>query len=256
MPAAPTVAIIGATGKTGKWALRGALQRNYLVRVLVRSPDKLEAILTEVFADKQDDAALLKSDVASLLAKITVVQGSATDQDRLVELCTGADVVMSFLGMTKPPEWIVQPGVEAIMKALNTMDRPPKFISMSSIGLGSSRPQADKAWGCCGCGAKIMIDYVLKEVFKDMQAAEDLILQSTDSKLVIIIARATVLSDRGGYYKDYTTRKPNYKLLEEDELGGLTFGVDRQYVAEAMLDMCESKSWDNKQPSIFPSPAE
>lgn len=243
MSGKPIVAIIGATGRTGKWALKGALQRGYSVRVLARSPAKIETTLKEVFPDTQD--------VAEVLAKVTVVQGSVLEQDRLVELCTGAHVVMSFLGMVKPPEWVVRPGVEAIMNALKTLDNPPKFISMSSVGLGVTRPQAKKAWGLCGCAAKLMIDHMLKECFRDMQAAEDLMLANTSPKLVITIARATVLGDKKKYYKDYTVRQPNYKLMKEDELRKLTMYVDRQHVAEAVLDMCEVNTWDNKRPSIF-----
>merc|ERR1712187_660788 len=130
-------------------------------------------------------------------------------------------------------------------------DNPPKFITLSSIGMSGSRPQADKAWGCCGCMAKLMIEHMLADVFNDMQAAEDLILKATDSKLVVTIARATVLGDKANYFKDYSARKPGYKLQAEDDLGGTTMTIDRQHVAEAILDLAETSEWDNKQPSIF-----
>ena len=44
------VAVIGGTGKTGKWALKGALQRGFKeIRVLARSPAKLLPILEQMF---------------------------------------------------------------------------------------------------------------------------------------------------------------------------------------------------------------
>ena len=45
MTAAKTVSIIGATGKSGMWAMKGALQRGYTVRVLARNPDKVKTIM-------------------------------------------------------------------------------------------------------------------------------------------------------------------------------------------------------------------
>merc|ERR1712110_1091975 len=122
----PTVAIIGGTGKTGKWALKGALVRNYNVRLLVRSPQKVEKLLQEF--DGQD-----------LRNNLTIVKGSCgakdgSDIDGLVELLSGADVCLSFLGMVNPKEWAVKPGCESILKAmfkiLDAGGQPPKFVSM------------------------------------------------------------------------------------------------------------------------------
>ena len=136
----PVVAIVGATGKTGRWALKGAIERELEVRVLARSPDKLAPLLADLGGQSED------------LEKITVVEGSVTDADKLETLMDGADVVMSFLGMTNPPEWVVSPGVEAVMGALLSLRKagktPPRFLSMSSIVLGDSAEQGRRAWGC------------------------------------------------------------------------------------------------------------
>lgn len=239
MAAKPSVAIIGATGKTGKWALRGALQREYQVKALVRSPDKLEGVLKSIFPD---------TDVKPYLERITVVKGNATDKDALVELCKDTQVVMSFLGMVKKGEWIVKPGVEAVVQALKSTESPPKFLTMSSIGLSDSRAQANKAW--CYCVVKLTIDMMLKECFADMQAAEDFVVANRQG-LNITVVRASILKDKKDYFKDYTSSSKNHKLQGADDMAKMSFQIDRQHVAEAFLDLVDSAAWDNKEVSVF-----
>merc|ERR1712061_458208 len=102
----------------------GALQRGVHVRLLARSAPKVDVVMEELFPEPSE-----RQTARTLL---TVIQGSVTNQANLVELMKDTSVVMSFLGMVKPPEWVVQPGVEAIMGAMHTMEKPPKLLSMSS----------------------------------------------------------------------------------------------------------------------------
>jgi len=234
------IAIIGATGKTGKWALRCAIQRGFCIKVLARSPSKILTTLQEVFPEKDD--------VKPLMESITVVEGSVTDCEKVSELLKGSDIVMSFLGMVKPGEWIVKPGVEAVMGAMQKMEAPPKFLTMSSIGMNDTRAQGTKAWGCCA--VLLIRDFLAKACFKDMAAAEEWIIANRGS-LNVTICRATVLGDKKGYFKDYSAEKKNWKALTADDVKGLTFSIDRQHVVEAFFDMCRSGEWDNKEVSIF-----
>jgi len=226
---APTVVIIGGTGKTGKWAVKGAVVRGYTVRVLGRSPDKVAAVLRELFPDRPQE---------QLLSEVAVVQGDVNNQETLAELFRGADVVLSFLGMVKPPQWVVRPGVESIIETLKTMQRPPRFISMSSISVGDSLAQGRRAWGrCVTC---LVWKVFLTACFKDMQAAEEYIVEAKDS-LDVTVMRATILGDKSGYLKDYSQAgNRSYRLVKADETAArLTFTVDRQDVAEAFLDACD-----------------
>jgi len=233
-----SVAIIGGTGKTGKWALKGAIIRGYEVRVLGRSPDKVKTILEELFPGENK------------IDQVTVVKGNVSDKDKLVELFTGADVVMSFLGMVKPPEWVVRPGVESIMEAVNACEKKPKFMTMSSIAVGESLQQGRRAWGrftVC-----LVWNVFLKQCFKDMEAAERYIMDNRDG-LNITILRATILDDKKDYLKDYSKKgEPSYRLVAlDDKKSKLTMKVDRQAVAEAFLDQCQSSEFDGKEMSIF-----
>mmetsp|Transcript_31639 Transcript_31639/g.90816 ORF Transcript_31639/g.90816 Transcript_31639/m.90816 type:complete len:290 (-) Transcript_31639:92-961(-) len=266
--ATPTVAIIGSTGKTGKWALKGALQRGYRVRVLVRAQSKFEALLKELLGDGEGQKRLDAND-----GSLSIVCGNVTDAAKLRELLgADTDVVMSFLGMVKPPEWIVSPGVEAVAECLKKMTeegpavKVPKFITMSSIGLNESRSQAYRAWSrCITC---LTADCMLKACFADMKDAELQVEEARKwsgagdpAKLNIIIARATVLADKKGYLKDYRLTDAgapidgvkNYRCVQvgDNPQGKLTFQIDRQHVAEFFLDLAVSKKFDGKNVSVF-----
>lgn len=72
-----TVAILGASGRTGQPLVQQALDAGYNVRALVRDPAKLPI--------KAQD-------------RLTIIAGDATDADSINKVITGADVVVSALG--------------------------------------------------------------------------------------------------------------------------------------------------------------
>eukprot|EP00927_Polykrikos_kofoidii_P056381 TRINITY_DN50503_c0_g1_i1.p2 TRINITY_DN50503_c0_g1~~TRINITY_DN50503_c0_g1_i1.p2 ORF type:complete len:246 (+),score=40.89 TRINITY_DN50503_c0_g1_i1:52-789(+) len=234
----PVVAIVGATGQTGKWALKGALQRGYTTRILARDASKVDRIVQELGVSSE---------------QLTVVTGSVTDYEKVVYLLTNTDVVLSFLGMTpeqaKKKQNIVQPGVEAITKAMKETSNPPKLISMSSIGLNNGEAHGRKAWGRCLMWFTVKV--MLKFCFADLKAAELYLESARKDGLNITIARATILADKKGYAKNYAESDPGYVLLNYDANGKTSFQIDRQHVAEAFLDMCLSSDRDNSNVSIF-----
>lgn len=59
-----------------------------------------------------------EADVEKHKANVEVVKGGVRDEEAIAELLNGAEVVLSFLGMVEPPKWIVNPGVEEIIKGL------------------------------------------------------------------------------------------------------------------------------------------
>merc|ERR1711983_386031 len=85
-----TIAIVGGTGQTGKWAVKGALLRGYKVKILARSPEKVTTVLKDLFDE---------SEVEKHQENVTVVKGGISNEEALVELLTGVDTVLSFLGM-------------------------------------------------------------------------------------------------------------------------------------------------------------
>eukprot|EP00415_Alexandrium_ostenfeldii_P000522 UN0522 len=136
------------------------------------------------------------------------------------------------------------------MEAMRGMEKPPKFISTSSIAVGESLAQGKRAWGCCT--VCLVWNVFLKNCFKDMQAAEEYITANREG-LNVTILRATILDDMKGYLKDYSKRDDHsYRLISvDDKKSKLTFKVDRQHVAEAFLDLSEGSAFDGKDMSIF-----
>jgi len=74
-----TIALLGATGMVGDFVMREALHQGYAVRVLARSPEKLNAVKDH----------------------ITIVKGDARDIAALRIVLTGSDAIISALGPVK-----------------------------------------------------------------------------------------------------------------------------------------------------------
>lgn len=247
---AATLAILGATGKTGKWAVKGALSKGWNVRLLVRDPAKVEPLIRELFPARSDD------DVKSLLdKKVTAVKCNAFEETELVELMSGSFAVLSFVGMVNRGENVVDPAVRAVIAAMEAMaDRAPtKFITMSSIGLNDGTTHGYKAWGHVTMCATRCIPG-LKASFADMAIAEDVISEARESnpKLNVIVVRCAILGDAKDYLCDYATEEKKYNLVYVGENGPFSFSIDRQHVAQAFLCLCQdSTGFDNTDVSCF-----
>merc|ERR1712181_110608 len=104
-------------GQTGKWAVKGALIKGWNVRLLVRNPAKVEPLIRELFPAKNED------EMKNLLDhRVAVVKGSidALDQSNLVQALEGAHAVLSFVGMVKRGENVVEPAVRAVVGAMKS----------------------------------------------------------------------------------------------------------------------------------------
>jgi hypothetical protein len=208
----------------------------------------------ELFPDSEE----LRENLSRTALK--VVKGSCgakdgSDIDGLVELLSGADVCLSFLGVVNPKEWAVRPGCESIVKAMHRIleagGKPPKFVSMSSICLSESATQGARAWGSCvKC---LSLKVMLKNVFLDMQAAEDFLFDMRSEKLNVVIVRASILSDKKKYACDFSegAAKRYCFTNAEDKEGRVTFTIDRQHVAQAFLDLVQDSTYNNGQISVF-----
>jgi len=250
MTAAKTVSIIGATGKSGMWAMKGALQRGYTVRVLARNPDKVKTIMVTLFGEEEADAQL---------AKVTVVKGGIRDEAAVLDLFRGADVVLSFLGMVQPPNWVVCPGVEEMVKAMKKIveegGTPPKLVSMSAMGIADSRDQMKASNFIMGrLTLWLVIPYMLKECFADMEAAENFIIKERDldDKLNMTIIRAPVLKDKKGYKYDYLATEKPYSIVPPSDTSNIaSLFLDRQEVAGSFLDCVENRQHDGKTVTVL-----
>merc|ERR1712156_786069 len=70
--------------------------------------------------------------------KVTVVKGGVKDEEAIKELVTGADVVLSFLGMIDRHVWVVEPGIKQIMSAMKSSGSTGKLVCLSAMGVRDS----------------------------------------------------------------------------------------------------------------------
>ncbi|MFE7843763.1 NAD(P)-dependent oxidoreductase [Microbacterium sp. NPDC057407] len=108
-----TIALFGATGKTGRRVLERALAAGHTVRALVRDPAKLAA----------------RSD------RLTVVTGDVTDPAAVAETVKGADAVVSVFGQVKgSPPTLQTDGTRTIVEAMKAQG-VTRIVSLSGGGL-------------------------------------------------------------------------------------------------------------------------
>jgi len=245
-----TVAIIGAGGKTGRWAVKGGLQRGYSLRILARNPDKVKATMVELFGEQEAEANL---------ERVTVVKGGVMDQEALKQLFQGADVVLSFLGMPANSDgktWVVAPGVESILTVLKGMEKPPKLVSMSAMGIGDSREQGKRShWFMGRALVHFFIPYFLKDCFADLEASEKHIEKERESggNIVGTVIRAPILGNSKSYKCDFLDpAAKKYCFKHASETTNLSsYTLDRQDVCHGFLDCVESGAQDNKTVTIM-----
>ena len=120
------ILIVGATGATGRLLTEELLNRGQLVKVIVRSPDKLPAAVKNH-------------------ANLTVIQGSVLDlsDGELAKHTKGCDAVvsclghnMTFKGMYGHPRKLVTDATRRLSEAIqaNRPEKPTKFVLMNTTG--------------------------------------------------------------------------------------------------------------------------
>ena len=127
---------------------------------------------------------------------------------------------------------------------------------MSSVVLLDTYGQGKAAWGCCGCVGRLMRWKILRNVFDDMEAAEEYVIDNRNKKgLDVTLLRATVLSDKKNYYMDYALAKQaKYYIVRAEELKKVKMNVDRQHVVQCFMDAVahdDSENFSNIHNFLF-----
>lgn len=161
------IALLGATGRTGKQFLKKALEAGYEVKALVRDPHKLD--------EEIKPSEVIQGDVLK-----------AEDVDRCI---AGCDVVVSLFGHVKgSPEHLQTEGTEHIVLAMKN-HHVHKIISLSGGGLPFPEKDEPKF-------ADKMIRFIMKvAVPKVLNDAIDHAKVLKESGLKWIIVRGPRLTD-------------------------------------------------------------
>jgi len=236
-----TIALIGSTGKVGGWVLEMALERKYQVRALVRKPEKLDA-----FKDK-----------------IQIVQGGIADEEKMLELVTGVDVVISTLGSPNKHTLIMKTAAETLVKVLDGMEDPPRVVWMTTIGVNEAIKQGHHygfkencipscslccGYGCMGCMIYcLLVPCMISQTFwDDMGHSEDVIRANEKVKAITTIVRPTNMEPADG--KEAFTEE--WRKQGEGDITYLTkmanedppnMWMNRKAIANFLLDCVEDE---------------
>lgn len=185
------LAVIAATGATGRLVLSRALEAGHEVTAVVRNPAKLEAPVESVKADlSRPDAAALEAAVA------------------------GCDAVVSALGPTSKAELgVTTTGTKALIGAMRAAGvKRLVVLSAAPVGTVPTRIRPDKPRHESGEGplmrvATTVVKRVLRDHYADLAAMEDEVI---DSGLDWTIVRPPQLTDKPftGRYRTAYGRNP------------------------------------------------
>lgn len=207
-----TIALFGATGKTGSLFLEKALEAGYPVQVLVRNPDKLSA--------KRASLKVVKGDVLS-----------ASDVEATI---AGADIVLSLFGHVKgSPEWLQTNGTKRIIEAMKKHG-VQRIISLSGGGLPfpeKDQPKfADKL-------IRGMMKIAVPKVLNDAIRHHEVLVQSG---LDWVIVRGPRLTDH--------PRKGTYRLGWVGVNASTSIG--RADLADFILTQVEDATFNGQMPFV------
>ncbi len=168
-----TIAVFGATGRTGKPVTELALKKGYRVRALVRTPSKLAI----------DDPNL------------TVIQGDLTDAAKVEETVRGTDAVLLLAGMSpsvRKPAGLRESAARNVVTAMKAAG-VRRLIRLTNF-TGAPEP-SDKG----GRFMKVMLSLMNKNAVADETAATNFVKQSDTDWTIVRNAMITSGPATGTY---------------------------------------------------------
>jgi putative NADH-flavin reductase len=197
------IAVIGSTGSTGKEVVRLALESNYMVTVIERSPGS-----------------------TSSQANLKIVKGDVTDLESLVSALEGIDCVISCFGPSdhKKVGNLMSAGTTNIVKACEK-NGVKRLVFMSGF------VQAEgKEFSCLMNLSVKLLQRYYHESYNDKIIAEAAIQKSTLNWVIARAAGLTHAQPTGQYKAGIKARIP-LKLLSYADC------------AQCLLDAVEENAW-------------
>jgi putative NADH-flavin reductase len=189
-----TLAVFGATGRTGKHIVSQALNDGYAVHAFVRNLAKLS---------KQQEADH---------DRLHPVQGDVTNEDDVGDAVAGSDVVLSALGHAEgAPDDVQTVGTQHM---LNAMAKHDVRRIVSETGAGVSHPDDEEHWG-----ARIMsgmLKLFQPAVLEDAENHADALQQSDRDWIIVRAPRLTNGEHTGTYRTGYLKMGPTASISRAD----------------------------------------
>lgn len=141
--------IIGGTQGVGFAAVMQALEANYIVTLLARTPEKVQ----------------INND------NLTIVQGDALNASDIEKVVAGQDAIINSLGSTSNnPDNVCTVGTRNIIAAMKKFG-VRRLITVTALGVGDSRDQVPFVF-------KILMNTVLRKAYADKETQEQAIRAS------------------------------------------------------------------------------
>jgi len=210
------ITILGATGRTGVWALRKAIEAGHTVRAVVRDRAKLETMVPEIVGN---DA-------------LTVVEADLLDGEAVREALAGSRVVIYAAGPVKsaPADMSVRAALN-IVAAMNA-GAGEKLVWLTGAGVLDSRDGKS--------GSRKAIRGLMKLVAgKVLAASEEAYELVKQSGLTYVVARPPMLADEPGG----TDLSAGYEPPRPIPLG-------REDLGSFLVDAATSDRYDNESPFL------
>lgn len=203
-----TIALFGATGKTGNHFLQKALAAGYQVQALARNPSNLNF--------EESDLQVTKGDVL--------------DQKAVNKVVDSADVVVSLFGHVKgSPKWLQTQGTENIVRAMKASG-VEKIISLSGGGLPFEKDQPKFMDHLIRGIMKVVASKMLDDAIKHAEVLKQ-------SGLNWIIVRGPVLTndpEKGEYRVGWVGVNAGSKIARADLADFILKQVERDEFAGKM----------------------
>lgn len=200
------IAILGASGKTGKPLIEQALGAGHEVIAIARSPDKIAF----------DDPAVIKR------------QGDAFDEASVTKALQGADAVITTVGKTNLRDKRFNLSTAAHFSVVSGMRKHGinRLLVISSIG--AAQGVTRKGW------RRNLYLYARRKYYLDMYEMENNVI---DSGLDVTVMRAPLLHNG--------PCTANYRVLEDENyLNKLQ--ISRADVAHFLLQELKENTWINR----------
>lgn len=172
------IAVLGATGATGKIFTALALKHGHEVVALVRNASKL-----------------------SSTHKLRVVVGDATDEHAVANVVDGADVVVSCLGHVPGDAPMMTTAFKNIIASASKQATPPRCVLLTTMGVGGTSYHVKLILSLFVAGCKVIADY---------EEADALVRRQTEVPFVVV--RPGHLTDGPSTDKYTTSTKGCYHV--------------------------------------------
>ncbi|MFT4343824.1 MAG: NAD(P)H-binding protein [Candidatus Woesearchaeota archaeon] len=208
-----TIALFGATGKTGQIFLKKALQEGFRVQALVRSPAKL-------------DSKLLKN------KSLTIIEGDVLKKADVFKTIKKSHVVVSLIGHNpQSPENLQTTGVKYMTQAMKDC-KVTRIFSLTGAALAHKDDRPTFLQNVLNSAVRIIGNVRYTDSLNHAKVLER-------SNLNWTIIRANILTD-----------VPKQKYVVDNLSSKTSLFVSRHAITQFIIDNIKSKKYYKKMPCI------